>query len=226
MCLAILWLTTFFCLIQALSWGQEMLAMGGQGPGYMHTVIITPYMHSLIYHVPVMLKRHGSLQKFSGQGIYLFNFSKKIRYSGTQPYRHLACYFVPTETDYALSTSGCYQKNDKRTQWIDYTWLLINWSVQNRCWEEKWRLVAILPPENKPVGCRHKPPFGGNETREIARHGQSKAKVRKERYLVLAGRGEAGGSKESGQDLHCATAWSSSSSSSWGSGAHDGGKWT
>ena len=66
-----------------------MLAMGGQGPGYMHTVIITPYMHSLIYHVPVMLKRHGSLQKFSGQGIYLFNFSKKIRYSGTQPYRHL-----------------------------------------------------------------------------------------------------------------------------------------
>ncbi|KAJ7369296.1 hypothetical protein OS493_039940, partial [Desmophyllum pertusum] len=29
--------------------------------------IITPYMHSLIYHVPVMLQRYGSLRSFSGQ---------------------------------------------------------------------------------------------------------------------------------------------------------------
>ena len=36
-----------------------MVAMSGSGPGYMQTVIITPYVHSLIYHVPVMLRRHG-----------------------------------------------------------------------------------------------------------------------------------------------------------------------
>ena len=47
-----------------------MVAMSGSGPGYMQTVIITPYMHSLIYHVPVMLRRHGSLRSFSGQGNY------------------------------------------------------------------------------------------------------------------------------------------------------------
>ena len=51
-----------------------MVAMSGSGPGYMQTVIITPYMHSLIYHVPVMLRRHGSLRTFSGQGNFVFLF--------------------------------------------------------------------------------------------------------------------------------------------------------
>ena len=34
-----------------------MVSMSGSGDGYNHRVIITPYMHSLIYHVPVMLRR-------------------------------------------------------------------------------------------------------------------------------------------------------------------------
>ena len=45
--------------------------MSGSGPGYKHTVIITPYMHILIHHIPHMLRRHGSLRIFSGQGIIL-----------------------------------------------------------------------------------------------------------------------------------------------------------
>ena len=56
--------------VQALSWGKEMVAMSGSGPGYCQKVIITPYMHCLIYHVPVMMQRHGSLRRFSGQGIF------------------------------------------------------------------------------------------------------------------------------------------------------------
>ena len=46
-----------------------MVQMSGSGPGYMHRIIVTPYMHILIYHVPCMLRKHGSLKQFSGQGI-------------------------------------------------------------------------------------------------------------------------------------------------------------
>ena len=53
-----------------------MVSMSGTGPGYSQTVIITPYMHSLVYHVPVMMRKRGSLKMFSGQGIYSF-FLKK-----------------------------------------------------------------------------------------------------------------------------------------------------
>ena len=56
-------------LMQALNWGKEMVAMSGSGPGYSQKVIITPYMHCLIFHVPVMMQRHGSLRHFSGQGM-------------------------------------------------------------------------------------------------------------------------------------------------------------
>lgn len=55
---------------QVLSWEKQMVAMSGSGPGYSQTVIITPYMHALIYHVPVLSRRHGSLRLFSGQGKY------------------------------------------------------------------------------------------------------------------------------------------------------------
>ena len=58
-------------LLQALSWGKDMAAMSGSGPGYMQTIIITPYVHNMIYHVPQMMKKHGSLREFSGQGIFI-----------------------------------------------------------------------------------------------------------------------------------------------------------
>ena len=54
--------------MQALKWGKEMVAMSGSGSGYVKTTI-TPYMYSLIFHVPTMMQRHGSLRCFSGQGI-------------------------------------------------------------------------------------------------------------------------------------------------------------
>ena len=41
-------------LRQVLSWGKDMVAMSGRGPGYMQTIIITPYVHNMIYHVPVV----------------------------------------------------------------------------------------------------------------------------------------------------------------------------
>ena len=58
-------------LLQALSWGKDMVAMSGSGPGYMQIIIITPYVHNMIYHVPQMMKKHGCLRKFGGQGIFI-----------------------------------------------------------------------------------------------------------------------------------------------------------
>lgn len=62
---------TFDCyvLYYRHSAGVSRWSMSGTGPGYMHTIIVTPYMHILIYHVPCMLRKHGSLKTFSRQGI-------------------------------------------------------------------------------------------------------------------------------------------------------------
>ena len=63
-----------------------MVAMSGSGPGYMQTIIITPYVHNMIYHVPQMMKKHGSLRKVSGQGIFV-NLYEQVH--GTREMNHL-----------------------------------------------------------------------------------------------------------------------------------------
>ena len=45
-----------------------MNSMAGSGPGYKHKVIITPYMHILVFHIPLMMQDHGNIKQFSGQG--------------------------------------------------------------------------------------------------------------------------------------------------------------
>ena len=57
-----------------------MVAMSGSGPGHSQTVIITPYMHALIYHVPVLLRTHGSHKLFSGQGKYSCRLTLQLRF--------------------------------------------------------------------------------------------------------------------------------------------------
>ena len=57
--------------------------MSGTGPGYSQTIFITPYMHNLVYHVPVMLQKHESLKMFSGQSTNLF-FTLVIHCNSTQ----------------------------------------------------------------------------------------------------------------------------------------------
>ena len=53
-----------------------MLSMSRSGAGYLDQTIITPYMHILVFHVPTMMRLHGFLEKFSGQGTFsLFFFS-------------------------------------------------------------------------------------------------------------------------------------------------------
>jgi len=45
-----------------------MVSMSGSGAGYLAETIITPYMHILVFHVPTMMRIHGSLKNFSGRG--------------------------------------------------------------------------------------------------------------------------------------------------------------
>lgn len=59
-----------------------MVATSDSRPGYAQTIIITPYMHSMIFHVPVMMRKHGSLRFFSGQGVCSFNVLSKHTNSG------------------------------------------------------------------------------------------------------------------------------------------------
>lgn len=53
---------------KARDWGKVMLSMSGSGAEYLDQTIITPYMHVLVFHVP-MMRLHGSFKKFSGQGV-------------------------------------------------------------------------------------------------------------------------------------------------------------
>ena len=46
-----------------------MVQMSGSGAGYLHETITTPNMHALVFHVPTIIKMHGSLTQCSGQGI-------------------------------------------------------------------------------------------------------------------------------------------------------------
>ena len=62
-----------------------MVQMSGSGAGYLHETIITPYMHALVFYVPTMIKMHGSLKQFSGQGILSFLMASEKGYDCSGP---------------------------------------------------------------------------------------------------------------------------------------------
>ncbi len=57
----------YIILYQASAWGKLFVSLGGEvsGFGKQH---VTPYMHSLVYHVPNFMLRHNGIRKFTGQG--------------------------------------------------------------------------------------------------------------------------------------------------------------
>ncbi len=55
---------------QAKQWVRSFVALGGQLQGHQKKYV-TPYMHSMVYHVPRMLRLYGNIKKFSGQGVCL-----------------------------------------------------------------------------------------------------------------------------------------------------------
>ena len=55
---------TYFSLAQ--KWVAQFRALSRHLEGYDS---ITPYIHIMLYHVPRLLKQHGTLKSFSGQGL-------------------------------------------------------------------------------------------------------------------------------------------------------------
>ena len=59
--------------------------MSGTGPGYSQTIIITPYMHNLVYHVPTSKIWHCTL----GQGCFKHSIGRNpecTAQSNSRPY--------------------------------------------------------------------------------------------------------------------------------------------
>ena len=63
--------TLLAAILFQCKWYNISLLLGGSGPEYQQTIIITPCMHILLNHLPHQLRRQGTFM-FSGQGIYFF----------------------------------------------------------------------------------------------------------------------------------------------------------
>ena len=56
------------CSLQAKNWIRLFLSLEKDCEGFQRKNV-TPYMHALVYHVPIMIEKFGNIKKFSGQGI-------------------------------------------------------------------------------------------------------------------------------------------------------------
>lgn len=68
-----------FCLkninlfsFKVTAWVTLVQSLGGKLEGYCKADI-TPYIHSMAYHVPQFMKKHKGMKKFSGQGVEKLN---------------------------------------------------------------------------------------------------------------------------------------------------------
>ena len=61
--------------IQATRWINIFTSLGGRRLGY-ERARVTPYMHSMVYHVPRFMEKHQGIKKFTGQGKEMINWLK------------------------------------------------------------------------------------------------------------------------------------------------------
>ena len=54
--------------VQAKAWVELFCSLRGIRPGYTRPRV-TPYIHTLVHHIPFFVKMHGCLKKFTGQGV-------------------------------------------------------------------------------------------------------------------------------------------------------------
>ena len=55
---------------QAKDWIKLFMSLGSKCEGFQKKRV-TPYMHLMVYHIPVMIKEYGNIKQFSGQGVQL-----------------------------------------------------------------------------------------------------------------------------------------------------------
>jgi hypothetical protein len=53
---------------KAKKWVPLFCSLGSIRPGYEKSRV-TPYIHVMVYHIPFFLQRHGSIKRFTGQGV-------------------------------------------------------------------------------------------------------------------------------------------------------------
>ena len=52
----------------AVSWTNHFISLRGQRKGYKRANV-TPYMHAMVYHVPIFFQKFKSVKVFTGQGV-------------------------------------------------------------------------------------------------------------------------------------------------------------
>ena len=60
-------------------WIQDFIAVGSKREGYSKSDI-TPYMHSMVYHMPYLMSFHSGIKAFTGQGLEKVNDDLKLIY--------------------------------------------------------------------------------------------------------------------------------------------------
>lgn len=53
--------------MQAKEWVIQFTTLGQKYEGFQRKHV-TPYMHAMVFCVPVMMRMYGDMRKFSGQG--------------------------------------------------------------------------------------------------------------------------------------------------------------
>ena len=134
--------------------------MSGSGPGYMQTIIITPYVHNMIYHVPRMMKKHDSLRKFSGQGIFI-NLYEQVHGTREIESPALPWHTIQMNTYFPKSWFWklCLFKQKlslHNTIQIPFWWICIL-SFILRCRDEKWWPASVFSSKEQSLGCSHQP---------------------------------------------------------------------
>ena len=139
-------------LRQALSWGKDMVAMSGSGPGYMQTIIITPYVHNMIYHVPVVW---GSLVDKVFLSIYM---SKCMEHGKLNHllFHDIRYQWIHISQSLGSQNSDYSNRNFLPTIQIPFWWICIL-SFILRCRSEKWWPASVFSPKEQLLGCSHQP---------------------------------------------------------------------
>ena len=124
----------------------------------MQTIIITPYVHNMIYHVPQMMKKHGSLRKFSGKGIFI-NLYEQVHGTREIESPALPWHTIQMNTYFPKSWFWklcLFKLSPHNTIQIPLWWICIL-SFILRCRDEKWWTASVFSAKEQSLGCSHQP---------------------------------------------------------------------
>ena len=123
--------------------------------------------NNMIYHVPQMMKKHGSLRKFSGQGIFI-NLYEQVHGTREIESPALPWHTIPMNTYFPkswFSKLWLFKQKLSPTIQIPFWWICIL-SFILRCRSEKWWPALVFSPKEQLLGCSHQPSPGWSSSAE------------------------------------------------------------